>query len=72
MKIGIAVECGTCHRTKAPRGRSIPGEIYESYCNRDMCPDYWTEPKPGDLFPGESEEDFGYPIGSNATREANE
>jgi hypothetical protein len=69
MKIGVAVECPHCHRTKAPRGRSISPLTYESYCNRDECPYYWDDPKPGDLFPGETEEQFGFPCSVNATRE---
>jgi hypothetical protein len=34
------------------------------------CSGYYTEPLPGDLWPGETEEDFGYPISNNATKEA--
>lgn len=69
MKVGIAVVCPKCHRTKAPMGRSLPHEVYNSYCNRDECPFYWDAPRAGSLFPGESEQDFGYPVGSDGTRE---
>lgn len=66
MRVGIAVYCGECGRSKAPRGRSVP--MGASMCDSD-CPGYHTDPLPGDLWPGETEEQFGYPIGSNATKE---
>jgi hypothetical protein len=61
-KIGIAVYCGTCGQRKAPIGRSVPFAM--SMCERE-CPGYEQEPKPGSLWPQESEEDFGYPVFSN-------
>jgi hypothetical protein len=39
-------------------------------CTDDQCADYYNDPKPGDLWPGETEEEFGYPVSANATREA--
>lgn len=69
MKRGINVYCVVCKRSKAPRGRSLPHQVYDSYCNRDNCIGYDHDPFPGDLFPGETEEDFGYPVSRNATEE---
>ena len=68
MKIGISIDCSTCRRSKPPRGRSVADAMYGSVCNSE-CPGYWEDPKPGDLWPGETEEDFGFPVSSNATRE---
>jgi hypothetical protein len=36
------------------------------------CPGYNDDPQAGDLWPGETEEEFGYPIGPCGTREAPE
>lgn len=36
----------------------------------DGCEGYRNAPLPGDLWPGETEEDFGYTVSVNATREA--
>jgi hypothetical protein len=70
MRVGISVDCKTCGQPKAPRGRSVAAEMWNSMCTDDRCLGYYDEPKPGDLWPGETEEEFGYPISSNATREA--
>lgn len=69
MRVGISVECKKCGQTKAPRGRSVAAAMWNSMCTDDRCSDYYNDPKPGDLWPGETEEEFGYPISSNATRE---
>jgi hypothetical protein len=53
--------CTTCGRTKAPRGRSISDATYNSYCTREQCKGYDEEPRPGDLWPGETAEEFGFP-----------
>lgn len=66
MKVGISVECAVCRRTKQPRGRSAP--LGGSLCDRE-CAGYRIAPLPGDLWPGETEEDFGFPVSANATRE---
>lgn len=66
MKVGIAVTCRQCGRTKAPRGRSVPMGVM--LCDSE-CSGYRSEPLPGDLWPGETEEQFGYPVSSNATKE---
>ncbi len=55
--VGAAVECTVCHRTKQPRGRSAPMAL--RLCDSD-CPGYRQGPFPGDLWPGETAEDFGY------------
>jgi hypothetical protein len=68
MRIGISIECAVCHRTKKPRGRSAPLEM--SLCNHE-CLGYNQEPFVGDLWPRESEKDFGYPVSSHGTREVN-
>lgn len=66
-KVGISVKCCTCGRSKSPRGRSLPPEISMSYCG-SACPGYRDAPLPGDLFPGETDEDFGYSCSDNSTR----
>jgi len=38
------------------------------YCY-DQCKGYEEDPKPGCLWPGETEEEFGYQICSHATME---
>jgi hypothetical protein len=66
MLVGIRVYCEKCKRQKAPRGRSVP-ITHASYCTWDQCRDYHEPPEPGDLWPGETEEDFGYPVSRHAT-----
>lgn len=57
-KVGVIVYCTLCRRVKKPRGRSAPMETAGSYCDSD-CSGYYEEPKPG-LWPGETQEEFGY------------
>ena len=66
MKIGVRVECARCKRTKKPRGRSQP--IGASYCDWN-CEGYNEQPLPGTLWPGETEEEFGYPVGPHGWKE---
>jgi hypothetical protein len=66
-RVGIAVQCTECGGPKKPRGRSAP--LGTCYCDED-CTGYYKDPKPGSLWPGESEADFGYPVGPEATEEA--
>jgi hypothetical protein len=66
LRVGIAVYCAHCGRRKKPRGRSAPFGV--QYCDYD-CYGYNREPQVGSLWPGETEQDFGYPIGSEGTRE---
>lgn len=58
-QIGKSVECAVCHLTKKPLGRSAPMEMANSLCDFE-CPGYYQDPKPGQLWPGETAEDFGY------------
>jgi hypothetical protein len=60
-KVGIARYCTVCGRQKAPRGRSVADAMWNSLCTDDQCEGYYLDPKPGDLWPGETAEEFGYP-----------
>ena len=64
-KVGIAVRCVTCGMTKAPRRRSVP---FGSFLCESACTGFNEDPQPGDLWPGETDADFGYPCSDNATR----
>jgi hypothetical protein len=66
-RVGIAVECRVCGYDKKPIGRSAPLGL--SYCDDD-CDGYRQEPRPGSLWPRESEADFGYPVGADGTTDA--
>jgi len=57
--VGVAVDCTVCHRRKKPVGRSAPMEMANSICDSD-CSGYYEEPKPRDLWPGETREEYGY------------
>jgi hypothetical protein len=46
------VECARCHKTKAPRGRSVPLPMAGGLCDMD-CEGYYEDPKPGHLWPSE-------------------
>ena len=67
-KIGIAVICELCGKTKQPIGRSAP--IGLSLCNEE-CKGYNEFPYPGELWTDESEQDFGYPVKDSGTKYAN-
>ena len=64
-KVGIAIRCTTCGMTKAPRGRSVP---FGSFLCESDCKGFREEPFPGDLWPGETDMDFGFACSDNATR----
>ena len=66
MKVGISAYCNTCGRRKVPRGRSAP--MMNHGCDFE-CPGYSEDPKVGDLWPGETQEEFGYPVSADGTRE---
>lgn len=68
-KIGVCVICATCGNVKKPIGRSAPLDTY--YCD-DECPGYRKSPYPGSLWPGETEHEFGYPVGMDGCREYEE
>lgn len=70
MKIGVRVECVVCHRTKAPHGRSVPIAMAGRLCDSD-CSGYYAHPRAGTLWPGETEKDFGYPVGPYGWEERN-
>lgn len=63
-RIGIAVYCTSCGQRKKPIGRSAPLGFY--LCDHE-CPGYHDVPLPGDLWPGERESDFGYPVSEDGT-----
>jgi len=67
MKIGIAVYCEVCGLRKKPYGRSASPVMANSLCDDD-CAGYLSEPKPGDLWPGETEAEFGFCVGDDAVR----
>ena len=49
------VECAVCHRTKAPRGRSVALAMAGALCDTD-CRGYYEIPLPGHLWPSEWDE----------------
>lgn len=59
VRIGVPVYCARCERRKAPVGRSVP--VGMDLCDR-QCPGYELDPKPGELWPRESNRTFGYPV----------
>ena len=63
-KFGVLVHCAECGHTKNPLGRSAPIGMY--MCDSD-CPGYRKEPYAGQLWPEESEADFGYLVGNDGT-----
>ena len=66
MKVGIIVRCAVCGNSKKPIGRSAP--LGCSPCD-ESCEGYRREPYPGVLWPGESERDYGYPVGADGWRD---
>ena len=63
--VGVIVTCLVCHRHKKPIGRSQPLEA--DYCTDD-CLGYRQAPVAGSLWPGETSEEFGYPVSADGTR----
>lgn len=59
-RVGVAVTCAVCGRTKKPAGRSLAPTMAGSYCDGWECDGYWQDPKPGNLWPGETQEEYGY------------
>jgi hypothetical protein len=55
--VGRSVSCTVCGRTKQPVGRDAP--LGSCMCGFE-CPGYRLDPLPGELWPGETREDFGY------------
>lgn len=56
-EVGTAAYCAVCGQRKKPIGRSAPLGV--SLCD-DECEGYRREPLPGELWPGETREEFGY------------
>lgn len=76
MKVGIAVRCAVCGKRKKPRGRSAPmgmvlcePPFLGPEFGEPSCHGYREPPLVGDLWPGETEEEFGYPVSANGTEE---
>lgn len=71
MKVGVRVTCAVCGDMKKPNGRSGPlGVNYcESLWDGHGCEGYWQDPQPGSLWPGETEQEFGYSIGLHGWEE---
>lgn len=67
LKVGASVRCLTCGRSKAPIGRSVPVMAADSYCTSQDCDGHGDVPNVSSLWPEESEEDFGYPVGDVGT-----
>lgn len=73
-KVGVTVICAVCGHMKKPRGRSGPMGAY--FCEPTFgdlpggCDGWDYEPRVGDLWPGESESDFGYPCSDAGTTES--
>lgn len=66
MKVGLHITCSVCGRIKKPRGRSAPVTLYP--CDWE-CPGYLQDPQVGTLWPGETEAEFGYPVGPHGWKE---
>lgn len=66
-RIGSFAVCAVCGQNKNPRGRSAPLGAY--LCDHE-CPGYVQPPLPGDLWPGETAEEFGYPCQTTEERNA--
>lgn len=49
---GARVQCATCKRIKAPRGRSVPLPMAGGMCDFE-CPGYYDCPRPPHLWPSE-------------------
>lgn len=54
------VTCSECGRPKPPSGRQVPDACVGLYCENE-CPGRSKMPFNGDLWPGESSDDFGFP-----------
>ena len=61
---GLLVHCVVCGQMKRPIGRSGPLSV--SYCNEE-CSGYRQPPYVGSLWPGETAEEFGYPVSEDGT-----
>ena len=58
-RVGVAVICTVCNLRKKPVGRSAPLEMCNSLCDWE-CTGYDEKPHAGHLWPGETQEEYGY------------
>lgn len=65
-RIGIRVVCARCGYTKKPIGRDA-SPLGGTLCDDD-CEGYRLKPFPGSLWPGETSDQFGYPVGDHGTK----
>lgn len=65
VRVGVIVHCQTCGYMKKPLGRS--GPLGSVYCDEE-CVGYRQPPFVGSLWPGETSEDFGYPVSEDGTQ----
>jgi hypothetical protein len=63
-RIGTLAKCVVCGRSKCPRGRDT---VDPWLCDME-CPGYDQPPLPGDLWDGETAEEFGYPCQTTEER----
>lgn len=68
--VGISVRCAACGRVKVPHGRSVAPEMAEVCCTAHNCVGYDYDPKPGCLWPNESEDDLGFEACAHAAKES--
>lgn len=66
--VGRAVTCTTCGHTKKPIGRDAG---WREFCDFE-CPGYRLPPHPGNLWPGETAETYGYPGAQGPSGERSE
>ena len=59
--VGVAVDCVVCGQRKKPIGRAAPLAMANSLCGPD-CRGYRIAPYPGDLWPHETREEFGFGV----------
>jgi hypothetical protein len=65
-KRGVTVVCIVCGRHKKPMGRSEALPMAGTLCNED-CEGYELNPRPGHLWPRETEAEFGYAVPDDGT-----
>lgn len=66
-RVGSYARCTVCGLNKKPRGRSAPLEMANGLCDHE-CEGYDQPPFAGDLWPGETAEEFGYPCQTTEER----
>lgn len=70
VRRGVPVKCYVCGRTKKPIGRDAsPGW---SGCRNEECEGWSMHPYPGELWPGETSTDYGYPVSAYGNEVVNE